>query len=101
MPRFGLVGPAYRSASVSADAQMCMNLYMENVESGVGKSQAVLYRTPGLLALYALGNAGLRGNRLITAQGRTFAALVSQFIELLSPTSGPPNFLVRGAILNV
>ncbi len=100
MPRFGLVGPAYRSASVSADAQMCMNLYMENVESGVGKSQAVLYRTPGLLALYALGNAGLRGNGLITAQGRTFAAVGSQFIELLAPTAGPPNFIVRGAIPN-
>lgn len=100
MPRFGLVGPAYRSQSVSADAQMLMNLYVESIESGVGKSQAALYRTPGLLPLYALGSAGLRGNGLISAQGRTFAVAGSQFIELLAPTAGPPNFLVRGAIPN-
>jgi hypothetical protein len=100
MPRFGLIGGAYRSASVSADAQMTMNLYVESIESGQGKSQAALYRSPGLLALYALGNAGLRGNGLITAQGRTFAAAGSQFIELLAPTAGPPNFTVRGAIPN-
>lgn len=99
MPRFGLVGPAYRSQSVSADAQVLMNLYMESVESGMGKSSAVLYRTPGLKALYNLGAMGFRGNGLLTIQGRTFAVTGTAFNELFAPNLGP-NFIFRGAIVN-
>ncbi len=99
MPRFGLIGPAYRSQSVSADAQMTMNLYVENIESGMGKSQAALYRTPGLKQLYNVGAVGFRGNGLLTIQGRTFGAAGTQFIELLAPNL-VPNFSVRGAIGN-
>ncbi len=99
MPRFGLVGGSYRSASVSADAQMTMNLYVENIESGMGKSTAALYRTPGLKQLYNLGPAGFRGNGLLTINGRTFAVTGTQFIELLAPNLNP-NFVVRGAIVN-
>src|SRR4029077_11066047 len=47
-----------------------------------------------------LGAAGMRGNGLITAQGRTFAVSGGQFIELLAPAAGPPNFTARGAIPN-
>src|SRR5260370_992401 len=99
MPRFGLLGPAYRSQSVSADAQVLMNLYMESVESGMGKSSAVLYRTPGLKALYNLGAMGFRGNGLLTIGGRTFGVTGTQFTELLAPNLAP-NFTVRGAIVN-
>lgn len=99
MPRFGLVGPAYRSQSVSADAQALINLYVENIESGMGKSTAALYRTPGLKQLYNLGAMGFRGNGLLTILGRTFAVTGTQFIELLAPNL-VPNFVVRGAILN-
>lgn len=99
MSRFGLVGPAYRSQSVSADAQVLMNLYVENIESGMGKSQAALYRTPGLKLLYSLGVLPLRGNGHITAQGRTFAVAGPSFYELLSPTM-TPNFILRGTIPN-
>lgn len=97
MPRMGLVGPAYRSASVSADAQVCLNLQMEAIESGSGKSAAALYRTPGLALLYNLGQAGFRGNGLITAQGRTFAVTGTQFWELFAPNLNP-NFIARGII---
>ena len=48
MARFGFCGGAYRSQSVNADAQRCVNLYPENDESGAGKSAVVLYPTPGL-----------------------------------------------------
>src|ERR1700686_704945 len=99
MPRFGLVGSAYRSQSVSADAQLLMNMYVENIESGMGKSTAALYRTPGLKQLYNVGAVGFRGNGLITIQGRTFAAAGTQFIELLAPNL-VPNFTFRGAIVN-
>ena len=100
MPRLGFCGPAYRSQSVSADCQVLMNLYLESIESGVGKSAMALYRTPGLKLLYDIGgNAGFHGNGLITAQGRTFGAVGSNFYELFSPAT-VPNFMVRGAIAN-
>ncbi len=99
MPRFGLVGSAYRSQSVSADAQMLMNLYRENIESGMGKSQAALYRTPGLKSLYNLGPNGFRGNGLTTAQGRTFGVSGYQLCELFAPGS-VPNFKVLGNVGN-
>ncbi len=99
MPRIGLVGSSYRSQSLSADAQLTMNLYVENIESGLGKSTAALYRTPGLKQLYNLGAAGFRGNGLLTIQGRTFAVAGTQFDELLAPNL-VPNFINRGVIVN-
>ncbi len=98
--RFGLIGGAYRSQSVLADCQTCVNLYPETVESGQGKSAAVLYQTPGLLALYNLGNAGCRG--IITAQGRTFVVSGPTLYELLAPNSkggdGGSNKINRGIV---
>lgn len=99
MPRFGLVGPAYRSQSVSADAQLLMNLYMESIESGIGKSTAALYRTPGLKLLYNLGAAGFRGNGLLTIQARTFAVAGANFYELFAPNLNP-NFKLWGNVNN-
>src|SRR5271155_1432562 len=99
MPRFGFVGPAYRSQSVTADCQVLKNLYMESIESGLGQSTAALYRTPGLKQLYNIGAVGFRGNGLLTILGRTFAAVGLQFCELFAPNV-IPNFVVRGAIPN-
>lgn len=48
MARFGFCAGAYRSMSVNADAQACINMYPEAIESGTGKSAIVLYPTPGL-----------------------------------------------------
>ena len=76
-----------------------MNLYLENIESGMGKSQMALYRTPGLKQVYVLGPDGFRGNGLLTINGRSFAFTGTEFIELLAPAL-VPNFVVRGAILN-
>jgi hypothetical protein len=83
--RFGFVGPSYRSQSVNADCQTCMNLYVESVESGQGKGPLVFLQTPGLNKLYDLGAAGVRGE--ITAQGRTFAVAGTVLWELLPPNS--------------
>lgn len=85
MARFGLVGPSYRSRSILADCQTCMNLYLEAIESGQGKSAAALYQRGGLNKLYDLGQAGVRGS--ITAQGRTFEVAGTTLWELLPPTS--------------
>jgi hypothetical protein len=98
MARFGLVGPAYRSQSVLADCQVCMEWYLEPIESGMGKSVAALYPTPGLsAALYALGPAGMRGET--TIQGRTFAIAGTNLVELLAPTA-EPNFILRGQVIS-
>lgn len=44
----GFIGPTYQSRSLIADAEQCVNLYPEIVESGAGKNKVVLYGTPGL-----------------------------------------------------
>lgn len=99
MPRFNLCGPAYRSQSISADCQVLMNMYLESIESGSGKSAAALYRTPGLKLVYNLGAMGFRGNGLLTILGRTFAVTGTAFNELLAPNANP-NFVNRGNIVN-
>src|SRR5205085_2811345 len=93
--RFGFCASAYRSQSDVADCQSLVNLYREPIESGQGKSAAALYRTPGLLKLYDLGQVGCRG--IITAQGRTFVVSGTNFYELLSPTANP-NKILRGQV---
>jgi hypothetical protein len=97
MPRIGLVGPAYRSQSVSADCQVLMNMFMESIESGIGKSTAALYRTPGLKQLYNVGPSGFRGNGLTTINGRTFGVAGTQFYEFLPQPLTPINW---GAVGN-
>lgn len=89
MARFGLCGPAYQAQSLSADAQSCVNWYLEHDESGAGKSEWQLYPTPGLSLFATL--AGLPVKALETVNGRMFAVAGSTFCELMS----------NGAILNV
>lgn len=48
MPRFGFAGPFSTPWSISADSQLTINLFPEVVQSGSGKSNLVLYGTPGL-----------------------------------------------------
>ena len=73
LPGFG--GASYSSLSVNADAQSCVNLYPEAMESGTGKASPVLYLRPGLSLFTTLPSAGgIRGmwvgeNRLFAVQG--------------------------------
>jgi hypothetical protein len=55
MPRFGIVGPSYTSQAVNADAQLTMNFYPEQIESGAGNAPVVLYPTPGTQTFVNLG----------------------------------------------
>lgn len=52
--RFGFVGPSYQSQAVTADNQACINLYLEQDESGAGNAPVVLYSTPGTKTFAAL-----------------------------------------------
>jgi hypothetical protein len=57
MPRFNLCGPTYQSLSPSLDAQFTMNWYLEQDESGDGRSKMAMYPTPGLSLFSNLAGA--------------------------------------------
>src|ERR1700739_4545271 len=94
MARFGLVGPTYALQSVNADCQRSINWYVENVESGDGKSARILLPTPGLSVFSNNAGAQVRGE--ITINGRMFAVIDAQFGEVLA--NG--NFNALGAVVN-
>lgn len=81
--RIGAVGPDYVSLSPIADCQMTMEWYLENIESGQGKSAAALYPTPGKNLLAAL--TGGQGRGIETGQGRTFAVVGTTLWEIAPP----------------
>lgn len=70
----GFVGGAYTHQSLPADAQSCVNLYPEAIESGSGKVPAALMGAPGLALLATLATSPIRGiwigeNRLFVVAG--------------------------------
>ena len=72
MARFGFVGPTYSSESSHADAQRCVNWFVEIDESGAGVSPLMLYDREGMSVF-----ANLPGENAVlsitTLNGRTFA----------------------------
>lgn len=90
-----------------------MNWYVENDESGAGKSSQVLYPTPGLSEFVNLGGTQVRGG--ITFNGRTFfiadatlweifangnkinRGTVAQDLSLVSMAAGPNQILIASA----
>jgi len=90
MARFGFVGPSYQSQSPTADAEECINLYVENMEAD-GKSANMLYNTPGLSLFGAIATP-VRGIFFIQYQGgpsagRCFAVGGSNLYEVFSDGS--------------
>ena len=93
MARFGFcngVG-SYRSQSPNVDAESCINLYPESIESGWGKSANALYYTPGFSLFCTLGGVSVRGFIGISTAGQTiervFAVSGPWFYELFSDGS--------------
>lgn len=82
MARFPFIGPSYPSQSVSADCQRTINFYLEQIESGTGINDFVLYWTPGLLAFTTLGGGPIRG--LWPGENRLFAASGTELYEVFS-----------------
>jgi hypothetical protein len=71
---FGFVGPTYQSEAMGADAQECINLYPEAIESGTGRAKYVLLGTPGTILHCTLPQSPIRGmwggdNRLFAVAG--------------------------------
>lgn len=58
----GFIGPAYTLDSVNVDAQRCVNMYPEKIESGFGKEGQLIYlkATPGLEKVLEVGSGPIR-----------------------------------------
>jgi len=82
MSRFGICGGSYQSQTFSADAQMCMNMYVEKDESGLGKSDMQLVDCPGLSTFITLPQTPVRGE--IEINGRAFAVAGAKLYEITS-----------------
>jgi hypothetical protein len=70
MARFGFVGPSYTSQSPFLNAERSVNWYVENEESGEGKSAGALYPTPGLTTAYSGSETAVTS--LLAVNGRLF-----------------------------
>lgn len=87
----GFIGGAYTVQNISADAQRCVNLYVQQDESGGGKSPKSLLSTPGLTRfadLTGVASGAIRGN-YVTSKGRSFQVVgdgAGSFLVELSST---------------
>lgn len=110
MSRIGMCGGAYASQSLSADAQSCVNLYLEKNESGAAKSELSLYPTAGLSLTggYQLPDSPVRGEWMVATPGvipRGFAIAGSTLFELFDVgnvvgTVANGGVINRGAVAN-
>ena len=88
------MGGSYESQSPNASADKTMNWYSESIETGAGKSQLVLYPTPGLKLFVALTGSSVRGIHSIN--NRTFAVAGTELQEIL----GNGTKVNRGTVAN-
>jgi hypothetical protein len=79
-PLEGFIGGTYQNLSLPADAQMTGNLYPEILESGTGKSKAVLQAVPGKATWATLTDQPVRG--IFAQDQRGFAVGGFTFFEL-------------------
>jgi hypothetical protein len=88
-----IVGPSYRSQSVNANAQACVNQYPEKDETGEGRSPYQSLPTPGLKPFFVprggAGEIGPIGSIFQTPNGSVYA-----IIGLTPASDGRPRFEV-------
>lgn len=93
----GFCGPSYASQSPIADAELCMNIYPEQMESKGAASRWVLYPTPGLESR-AMSLVGSRVRQLYSIillnAERCFAAISNALVEV-----GPDMTLTNRGVL--
>lgn len=84
--KFGFCAGSYQSQSLAVDAQRTVNFYLEKDESGLGKSPAAMYGTPGTFQFCDLGGTSVRGLIAIasspTAVTRVFGVSSMSFYEI-------------------
>lgn len=84
MARFDFTGGSYTLQNVSANAQMCLNLYPTIDESGDGRSKMTLDPTPGLSSIANFG-ASPRGELEYNGQLFVVAGTGLYLVNLVSP----------------
>src|ERR1051326_6194815 len=100
MARFGFCFGFYTSQSVNADAQRCMNLIPEILESDGSKSKMALYRTPGLKVFSnAINDSPAR--QLFSINGRLFGIVGSTFAEFAADGSVKTSILGKLSMAGV
>jgi hypothetical protein len=78
----GFAGAAYTADSLLADAQSCINWYIEGVESGDGQNVRYLRETPGLTLAQTLPTSPIRG--IWIGEDRMFVVAGSKLYECFS-----------------
>jgi hypothetical protein len=81
----GFASGSYTSLSVNADAQSCVNLYVEAIESGSGKASPVLYLRPGLQLFCTMPASGIRC--MFVGEGRLFVVAGGTLYEVNQDTT--------------
>jgi hypothetical protein len=99
MAQISFAGPSYTSVSVNADAQRTVNLMYETVESGMGKGQYQLYRTPGLAKFCALDNP-LVGSNFKPHQNRGAWNNATNYAQFDCAVFGPQLYAALAANTN-
>jgi len=79
----GFIGPAYTLDSVNVEAQACINLYPEQIQSQTGKEHEVAYlrATPGLTNLVQVGSGPIRCVH-VDSIGRIFVVSGNQLYSI-------------------
>lgn len=82
----GFIGPSYTLNSKSIDAQRCVNLYPQLIESGTGKEaeQYCLLGTPGLELVASVGEGPIKNIFSIPDTGYIFVVSGDRFYRILA-----------------
>lgn len=82
IPYQNFIGPSYRSQSAVADAERCLNYYVEFMEAAGAKGRMALYPTPGV-DLFA-STTDSPGRAFKNVNGRVFAVIGPTLYEVFS-----------------
>lgn len=93
----GFLGPAYKGASYIADAELCLNWYLEKNESPSAPNPYVMLSAPGFLTLITVSQAPIRG--MFSQLGRAFFVAGYAFYELFyDSATGTWSATLRGSV---
>ncbi len=76
----GFIGSSYQSAAVTADAELTMNWYVEELESPYAPVRMALYPTPGVVEIASATSGAGRAHFYMN--GREFAVIGTALVEI-------------------
>ena len=85
----GLIGPFYTSFASKAEVEKSVNLYLERIESGAGRNQFAMYRSPGLSIFISTAFFNLKHTcrELLELNGHLFAVVDDTIYDFISDGS--------------